>query len=176
MYVNNIHGIQILNSVFCSETKWGSHYCYQISLSHYYSAAWQVMRNALYFSVFKVMQILASLQVDQRFSVQVQEMPSQFFQHSKSTPPYTEKYITNEAKKQLANLSWLGWTVILLLFHLWQKGNRSWLQQIPSAQWPCWLCNAVEVTSLKRLAVPSRSGWQMIGSAVVSYSGPTQTL
>lgn len=74
-------------------------------LSHYYSAAWQVMRNALYFSVFKVMQMLASLQVDQRFSVQLQEVPSQFFQHSESKPPYTEKYITNKAKKQLANVS-----------------------------------------------------------------------
>lgn len=72
-----------------------------------YLAAWQVTRNALYFLVFKVMQILASLQVAQRFSVQLSETPSQFFQHSKSKPPYTEKYITNKAKKQLANISWL---------------------------------------------------------------------
>lgn len=35
---------------------------------------------------------------------------------------------------------------------------------------------SVEVTSLKSLVSPSRSGWQAIGSAVVSYSGPTRSL
>lgn len=33
----------------------------------------------------------------------------------------------------------------------------------------------VEVTSLKSLVLP-RSGWQMVGSAVINYSGPRPTL
>lgn len=35
---------------------------------------------------------------------------------------------------------------------------------------------SVEVTSLKSFVSPNRSGWQAIGSAVVSYSGPTWSL
>jgi len=41
-------------------------------------------------------------------------------------------FFPSDQRKQLANTSWLGWRVLLLLFNLWLKGNKSW--QIPSAQ------------------------------------------
>lgn len=81
MHVHCIHGMQILNSIFYSE-KNGFLIIATESLCHY-SAAWQVTRNALYFSVIKVMQILAPLQVVQRFFVQLLKMPNNFVSTSK---------------------------------------------------------------------------------------------
>lgn len=116
-----------------------SHYCYWIH--HYYPASWQVTRSALHLSAFWSHATISipSLMVDQRFSVQLNKYQvSCFSSTSKKEPPYSEKRLPPKQRKQLANISWLGWRVLLLLFNLWLKGNKSW--QIPSAQWPQWQC------------------------------------
>ena len=114
-----------------------------------------------------------SLQVHQEFSVQLEEMPSRFFQHLKSKPPYTEKYITKEA---IYNHILTGVDSYTSVFRTMAERELELASANSFSPVTVLGVYSVEVTSLKSLVSPSRGGWQTIGSAVVSYSRPTQSL
>lgn len=99
------------------------------SLCHY-SAAWQVTRNALYFSVVKVMQILAPLQVVQRFFVQLLKMPNNFVSTSKKQTIIFWKVSYHQSKEATCKFIWAIW---LFFFSVYgckgtELGFRKFLQ------------------------------------------------
>lgn len=163
MHVHCIHGMQILNSIFYSE-KNGFLIIATESLCHY-SAAWQVTRNALYFSVIKVMQILAPLQVVQRFFVQLLKMPNNFVSTSKKQTIIFWKVSYHQSKEATCKYIWGRWLYFFSVYGCkgTELGFSKFLQPNDLAASALGGSN-----SLNCLVLSNRPGWHTISSAVIN--------